>query len=105
MLVSHRHRAEPEASSFGTNVETIEDDNGLRDDLLWQPEEYAGSLGELGAGEAERALEVGGYPIKLGAGGRELFDCNEGIGKRGELFGFWCHCQDWLEVLQAVGPT
>lgn len=71
-LQPHLNRIDLEASSLGTNVESIKDDNGLRDDLLRQPEQYAGSLGELGAGEAKGALEIRGYAIKLGARGREL---------------------------------
>lgn len=66
-LVPHLHRIDPEASSFRPNIESVEDDNSLRNNLLRQPKQYAGSLGELGAGEAKRALEIRGYAIKLGA--------------------------------------
>ena len=69
VLVPHLYGVDPETSALGPKVESVEDDNGLCDDLLRQPEEYAGGLGELGAGEAERALEVGGYAVELGAGG------------------------------------
>ena len=69
MLVPHLYGVDPETSPLGPKVESVEDDNGLCDNLLRQPEQYAGSLGELGSGEAERALEVGGYTVELGAGG------------------------------------
>ena len=72
MLVPHLYGVDPETSPFGPKVESVEDDNCLCDNLLRQPEQYAGSLGELGSGEAERALEVGGYAVELGAGGGEL---------------------------------
>lgn len=78
-MLPHLHRIDPEASSLRPQVESVKDDNGLRDDVLRQPEQYAGSLGELGAGEADRALEIRGYAIKLGAGGRELVDSGQGI--------------------------
>ena len=78
-MLPHLHRIDPEASPLGPQVESVKDDDSLCDDLLRQPEQYAGSLGELGAGEAERALEVCGDAIKLGAGGRELVDCSQGI--------------------------
>ena len=68
MLVPHLYGINPEASSLGPKVESVENDNGLCNNLLRQPEQYAGSLGELGTGEAERALEVGGYAVELGAG-------------------------------------
>ena len=56
MVISHLHSVDPETAPFGSNAESVEDDNGLRDDLLWETEQDAGGLGELGAGEAERAL-------------------------------------------------
>ena len=64
----HLHGVDPETSSLGPEVESVEDDDGLCDDLLRQAEEDAGGLGELGAGEAEGALEVGGDAVELGAG-------------------------------------
>ena len=67
-LVPHLYGVNPKTSSLGPKVESVEDDNGLCNNLLRQPEQYAGSLGELGAGESERALEVGGYAVELGAG-------------------------------------
>ena len=76
----HLDRIDLEASSLGPNVESVKDDNGLRNDLLRQPEQYAGSLGELGAGKAKGVLEMRGNAIKLGAGSRELLDCSQGIG-------------------------
>ena len=79
MLVSHLYGVDPETSSLGPQVESVEDDNGLCDNFLRQPEQDAGSLGQLGAGEAKRALEVGGYAVELGAGGRELVDCSQWI--------------------------
>lgn len=75
----HLQRVNPEATSLRPNVESLEDDNGLRNDLLRQPEQDTGSLGELGAREAKRALEVGGYAIELGAGCRELVDGSQRV--------------------------
>ena len=69
MLAPHLDGVNPETSSLGPKVESVENYNGLCNNLLRQPEQYTGSLGELGAGEAERALEVGGYAVELGAGG------------------------------------
>lgn len=79
MLVPHLHRIDPEASSLRPKIESVKDDNGLRDDLLRQPEQYAGSLGEFRAGEAKRTLEIRRYAIKLGAGGRELVDRSQRV--------------------------
>lgn len=76
----HLNRIDLEASSLGPNVESVKDDNGLRNDLLRQPKQYAGSLGELGTGKAKGALEIRRKAIKLGAGIRELLDCSQGIG-------------------------
>ena len=79
MLVLHLDSIDSEAPSLGANVESVQDDNGLRNDVLGQPEQDAGSLGELGAGEAKRAFEFRRHAIKLGAGGRELVDGGQGI--------------------------
>ena len=69
MLAPNLDGVNPETSSLGPKVESVENDNGLCNNLLRQPEQYAGSLGELGSGEAEGVLEVGGYAVELGTGG------------------------------------
>lgn len=77
--MSHLYCIKPKTSTLGPNVEPVEDDNGLRDNVLRQPEQNTCSLREPGAGEAKRALEVYGYAIELGARGRELIDCGQRV--------------------------
>lgn len=87
-------RIDPETPPLGPDIEPVKDDNGLRDDLLRKPEQDARRLRELGAGEAEGALEGGGHAVELGARGRgELVDCGQGVGDGGEgvLLGFGSH--------------
>ena len=79
MLMSHLYSNDPETSTLGPNVEPVENDNGLRDNVLWQPEQNTCSLRELGAGEAKRALEVCGYAIELRTRGGELIDCGQRV--------------------------
>lgn len=82
---AHLDRIDPKTPPLGPDIESVEDDNRLRDDLLRQPEQDAGRLRELGAGEAEGALEGGGHAVELGARGRgELVDCGQRVGYGGE---------------------
>lgn len=94
---AHLDRINPKTPPLGPDIEPVEYNNRLRDDLLRQPEQDAGRLRELGAGEAEGALEGRGHAVELGAGGRgELVDCGQGVGDGGEgwllSFGghWWC---------------
>ena len=77
---THLDRVDPETPALGPGVESGEYDDGLRGDVLRQPEQDAGRLGELGAGEAEGALQGGGDAVELGARGGELVDCGQGVG-------------------------
>lgn len=100
---AHLDRIDPKTPPLGPDIESVEDDNRLRDDLLRQPEQDAGRLRELGAGEAEGALEGGGHAVELGARGRgELVDCGQGVGYGGErvlLLSFGGHLVVlWVEL-------
>lgn len=55
-----------------TNPEPQVYHNRLCDDILRQAQQYASCLCELGAGIADRHLQVGGYAVKSRRGRREL---------------------------------
>lgn len=78
-LATHLGVVIQQAAAVRAGAKAIHEDDGLRDQVLWQAEEDAGGLQQLGGGETDGGLEGGGDAVELRGGRLQLGGGGEGV--------------------------